>query len=99
MDLRTPDQVVVLVRFKAVLKKDVVADAALVAWAVNQAAPIVWATAVRGVDPNAADPTADEAMWFEGKISQTRAQRIKKKRIAAFANTRYVKLFDGVKQK
>jgi hypothetical protein len=99
MDLRTPDKVVVLIRFQGVLKKDVVADASLVAWAVHQSAPIVWTTAVRGVDPQAPDPMADNAIWFEGKISQTRAQQIKKKRIASFANTRYVKLFDGVKQK
>ncbi len=104
VDSSDPSHVVVTVRWKAPLglllearKKKLVEEAAAIASIVANNGPISRTIAVRAVDVTAADLTSDEAILFEGKISRTRAANIKRDdKLADYAETRYLKLFDGV---
>ncbi len=67
-------------------------EATLLALRVSKAAPIsadirLWAT----------DPASKEHKLFDGMITGEAAQRIQEARIADFAATRYIKLFEHVK--
>lgn len=99
LDWGDPSHVVAAVTWKGIDKSKLVQEASLLAKVLADEAPIVTTIAVRGVDPRVKDPASDEAMWFEAKISRTRALRIDKDRIADFADRRYIRLFDGVVQK
>ena len=77
-------------------KKKLVEEAALVATTVVTAAPMTKTIALRGVDPSAADKNADDAGWFDAKISGLNARRIDAPKIWEYATTRYRRLFDGI---
>jgi hypothetical protein len=62
-------------------------------------AKIIKTIAIRAVDPTAPDKDAPAAIWFEGKITRTNAQRIDKTKVSDYAETRYLRLFDGVVRK
>jgi hypothetical protein len=94
-----PAHVVVQVTWLSIDKKKLPEEAAILAASLSSEAKIVKTIAIRGVDPAAADPTADAAVWFEAKITRTNAQRIDKTKVADYAETRYLKLFDGVVRK
>lgn len=99
LDYSDPDHVVALLTWKGGDKKLLEEEAALVAKTISDSSPIVRTIAVRGVNPLAQDATADEATWFEAKITRDRAARIDPKSIKDFADTRYIRLFDNVTRK
>lgn len=94
-----PAHVVVQVTWLSIDKKKLPEEAAVLAASLASEAKIVKTIAIRGVDPSAADPTGDTAVWFEAKITRANAQRIDKTKVADYAETRYLKLFDGVVRK
>jgi hypothetical protein len=98
IDYSDPSHVIAYVTWMGIDKKKLVEEASLVAAIVAKEAPFVTTIAIRGVDPKAKDKTADTAMWFEAKISRDKADRIEKTKIVDYAETRYIRLFDGVKQ-
>ena len=65
-------------------------DAAAVAWAVGQGAPIVKTVAMWCTDKTG-------TKQFSGKIDRQASLRIEPARIDRFAKTRYIKLFEDVK--
>lgn len=99
LDYGDPSHVVAAVTWKGIDKKKLVEEAALIARVLADESKITRTIAVRGVDPRAPDRQADEATWFEAKISRMRAERIDKAKIADYAQSRYLRLFDGVVQK
>jgi hypothetical protein len=99
LDATDPTHVVVRVSWLGIDKKKLPEEAALVASLVAKAAPLTKTIALRGVDPTAVDKTADEAGWFDAKISRLNASRIEEAKIYEYATTRYVRLFDGVVQR
>jgi hypothetical protein len=99
LDASDPSHVVVRVSWLGIDKKKLPEEAALVAGIIAKAAPITKTIALRGVDPSAADKTADEAGWFDAKISRLNASRIEEAKIYEYAATRYIRLFDGVVQR
>ena len=92
-----PAHVVAQVTWLGVDKKKVLDEASLLAVTLASEAKITKTIAIRAVDPGAADKLADEAMWWEGKITRPNAARIDKAKIGDYALTRYVRLFDGCK--
>ena len=92
-----PSHVVAQVTWLGIDKKKVVDEAALLAVTLANEAKITKTIAIRAVDPGAADKLADEAMWWEAKITRPNAARIDKAKIADYALTRYTRLFDGCK--
>lgn len=92
-----PAHVVAQVTWLGIDKKKVVEEASLLAVALANEAKITKTIAIRAVDPGAADKLADEAMWWEAKITRPNAARIDKAKIADYALTRYTRLFDGCK--
>lgn len=96
LDASDPAHVVVRVAWLGIDKKKLLEEASLVAATVVAEAPMVKTMALRGVDPSAADKNADEAGWFDAKISGLNARRIDGPRIWEYAATRYRRLFDGV---
>jgi hypothetical protein len=94
-----PSHVVVQVTWLGVDKKKLVEEASVLAASLAAEAKIVKTIAIRAVDPGAADKMADEAVWFEAKITRTNAARIDKTKVADYAETRYLRLFDGVVRK
>lgn len=99
LDYSDPSHVVAAVTWKGIDKKKLVEEAALIARLLAEEAKITKTIAIRGVDPRAVDMKADEATWFEAKISRMRAERIDKDKIPTYAQSRYLRLFDGVVQK
>jgi hypothetical protein len=99
LDFSDAKHVVGTVRWVAGAQKDLTAEASLVAWVLSHEAPIVKTIALRAVEPSAKDRTIDEARVFDAKISATAARRIERDHIADYAETRYVRLFDGVFRK
>lgn len=99
LDYSDPSHVVAAVTWKGLSKPKLVEEAALLAHVLARRTKIVRTIALRGIDPRAADPNADDATWFEAKISQMRADKIEKAKIADYAKTRYLRLFDGVVQR
>jgi hypothetical protein len=77
-------------------KKKLVEEASLVASTVIANAPMTKTIALRGVDPAAADKTAETAGWFDAKISGLNARRIDVPKIWEYAATLYRRLFDGI---
>ena len=96
LDASDPAHVVVRVSWLGIDKKKLVEEAALVATTVVTAAPMTKTIALRGVDPSAADKNADDAGWFDAKISGLNARRIDAPKIWEDATTRYRRLFDGI---
>ena len=96
LDHTDPSHVVARVSWLGIDKRKLVEEAALVASILAEAAPITKTIALRGVNPSAADPTADDAGWFDAKISRLNASRIEKPKIWEYATTRYKRLFDGI---
>ena len=96
LDHADPSHVLARVSWLGIDKKKLVEEAALVAATLAETAPITKTIALRGVDPGAADRTADEAGWFDAKISRLNASRIEKAKIWEYATTRYKRLFDGI---
>ena len=94
-----PSHVVAQVTWLGVEKAKLVEEAALLAATLAVEAPIVKTIAIRAVDPAAPDKTADDAAWFEAKITRLNATHIQKDKIADYAETRYLRLFDGVIRK
>lgn len=92
-----PSHVVAQVTWLGIDKKKVVDEAALLAVTLANEAKITKTIAIRAVDPTAADKLADEAMWWEAKVTRPNAARIDKTKIADYALTRYARLFDGCK--
>lgn len=92
-----PSHVVAQVTWLGIDKKKVVDEAALLAVTLANEAKITKTIAIRAVDPTATDKLADEAMWWEGKITRPNAVRIDRAKITDYALTRYVRLFDGCK--
>lgn len=99
LDYGDPSHVVAAVTWRGIDKKKLVEEAALIARVLADEAKITRTIAVRGVDPTAPDRQADAATWFEAKISRMRAERIDKAKIPDYAQSRYIRLFDGVVQK
>jgi hypothetical protein len=99
LDYSDPNHVVARVSWLGIDKKKLDQEASLVAFVLASEAPIVKTIAIRAVDPTAADKTADDASWFDAKISRDKAAHIQKDKIADYAETRYSKLFDGVTRK
>lgn len=96
LDASDPTHVVVRVAWLGIDKKKLLEEASLVAATVVKEAPMVKTLALRGVDPSAADKNADEAGWFDAKISGLNARRIDVPKIWEYATTRYRRLFDGI---
>lgn len=96
MDASDPAHVVVRVSWLGIDKKKLVEEASLVAATVIASAPMTKTLALRGVDPSAADKNADDAGWFDAKISGLNARRIDTPKIWEYATTRYRRLFDGI---
>ena len=96
LDYTDPSHVVARVSWLGIDKKKLVEEGALVAAILAETAPIIKTIALRGVDPGAADPNADDAGWFDAKISRLNAARIEKAKIWEYATTRYKRLFDGI---
>jgi hypothetical protein len=96
IDASDPSHVVVRVAWLGIDKKKLIEEASLVAATVIEHAPMTKTMALRGVDPSAADKTADEAGWFDAKISGLSARRIDVPKIWEYATTRYRRLFDGI---
>jgi hypothetical protein len=96
LDTSDPSHVVARVSWLGIDKKKLVEEACTVSAAIVEAAPMTKTIAIRGVDPTAADKTADTASWFDAKISGLNALRIEKAKIWEYAATRYRRLFDGV---
>ncbi len=96
IDASDPSHVVVRVAWLGIDKKKLIEEASLVAATVIEHAPMTKTMALRGVDPSAADKTADEAGWFDAKISGLNARRIDVPKIWEYAATRYRRLFDGI---
>jgi hypothetical protein len=96
LDASDPTHVVVRVAWLGIDKKKLLEEASLVAATVVKEAPMVKTMALRGVDPSAADKNADEAGWFDAKISGLNARRIDVPKIWEYATTRYRRLFDGI---
>lgn len=92
-----PSHVVAQVTWLGVDKKKIVEEAATLASALASEARIVKTIAIRAVDPTASDKLADSAMWWEAKITRSQAGRIDRAKIADYAATRYLRLFDGCK--
>lgn len=92
-----PSHVVAQVTWLGIDKKKVVEEAAILASALANEAKIVKTIAIRAVDPSASDKLADTAMWWEAKITRAQAGRIDPSKIADYAATRYLRLFDGCK--
>lgn len=92
-----PSHVVAQVTWLGIDKKKVVDEAALLAVTLASEAKITKTIAIRAVDPTATDKLAEEAMWWEAKITRPNAARIDKAKIADYALTRYTRLFDGCK--
>jgi hypothetical protein len=97
LDYSDPSHVVALVSWLGVDKKKVAEEASTIAYELAQNAKITKTIAIRAVDPNAADKESDAAMWWEAKITKAQATRIDKTKIADYAYTRYMRLFDGCK--
>ncbi len=96
LDASDPAHVVVRVSWLGIEKKKLVEEASLVAATVIANAPMTKTLALRGVDPGAADKDADDAGWFDAKISGINARRIDTPKIWEYATTRYRRLFDGI---
>ncbi len=96
LDDSDPSHVVARVSWLGIEKKKLVEEAALVAAILAETAPITKTIALRGVNPAATDRSADDAGWFDAKISRLNASRIEKPKIWEYATTRYRRLFDGV---
>ncbi len=92
-----PSHVVAQVTWLGIDRKKVLEEASLLAATLAAEAKITKTIAIRAVDPGAADKLADEAMWWEGKITRPNAVRIDRAKIPDYALTRYVRLFDGCK--
>ncbi len=97
LDYSDPSHVVALVTWLGLDRKKVVEEASTIVASVVEGAKITKTIAVRAVDPAAPDKTADSAMWWEAKITHTQATRIDKSKVADYATTRYLRLFDGCK--
>lgn len=96
-DYSDPSHVVAQVTWLGLDKRKVLEEASRLAFALATDAKIVKTIAIRAVDPAAADKLSDEAMWWEAKITRAQAGRIDKAKIPDYAQTRYVRLFDGCK--
>jgi hypothetical protein len=96
-DASDPSHVVASVVFRGGDIKKVVQEAALVAKAIGDVAPITKTLAIRVVSPTAPDRTADAAIWFEGKMNAERSANIDAARVKDFADSRYIRLFDGIR--
>jgi hypothetical protein len=96
LDATDPTHVLVRVSWLGIDKKKLVEEASLVASTVIANAPMTKTIALRGVDPTAADKTAETAGWFDAKISGLNARRIDAPKIWEYAATRYRRLFDGI---
>lgn len=96
-DASDPSHVVAQVTWLGIDKKKVLEEASRLAYGLANDAKIVKTIAIRAVDPSASDKLSDEAMWWEAKITRAQAGRIDKTKIADYATTRYVRLFDGCK--
>jgi hypothetical protein len=99
LDFTDAKHVVGTVRWVAAEKKNLNAEASLVAFVLAHEAPIVKTIALRAVDATAKDRTTEDARLFDAKISSTNAARIDRDHIGDYAETRYVRLFDGVVRK
>ena len=98
LDYSDPSHVVASVRWKGVSKKKLVQEASLIAYTLGVEVPIAKTIVMRAVNPRADDPVNDKAMWFEARTSPERAKKmIDKERIKDFADSRYIRAFDGVK--
>lgn len=96
-DYSDPGHVVAQVTWLGLDKKKVLEEASRLSSALANDAKIVKTIAIRAVDPASSDKLADEAMWWEAKITRAQAARIDKAKIPDYAQTRYVRLFDGCK--
>lgn len=96
-DASDPSHVVAQVTWLGIDKKKVVEEASKLAFGLANDAKIVKTIAIRAVDPGASDKLADDAMWWEAKITRAQASRIDKAKIPDYATTRYLRLFDGCK--
>lgn len=99
LDYSDPSHVVAAVTWRGIIKDKLMEEAATLARTLSDEAKIVRTIAIRGVDPRAPDKSADEATWFEAKISRNLAERIQKDKIPDYAKTRYRRLFDGIVEK
>ena len=94
-DYSDPSHVVAQVTWLGLDRKKVLEEASRLSAALASEARIVKTIAIRAVDPSAADKLSEEAMWWEAKITRGQASRIEKSEISDYAQTRYVRLFDG----
>ncbi len=97
IDDTDPTHVVASVRWLGIDKKKAFDEASMIAHAIASQAPIVKTIAIRAVDPGAKDPTSDEAIWLEARITRQIALRIQKDKIVDYGQSRYRQLFDGQK--
>jgi hypothetical protein len=98
LDYSDPSHVVASVRWRGIKKKRLVQEASIIARTLADEVPIAKTIVMRAVNPRVKDPTADVAMWFEARTSPDRAKKmIDMNRIKDFADSRYIRAFDGVK--
>ncbi|MBI5495228.1 MAG: hypothetical protein HY904_09365 [Deltaproteobacteria bacterium] len=91
LDTEDPSHVVAYVAWKGDQEKLLEEEASLLVFTVMNEAPIVTTLSVRAVDPK-----DGETALFEGKIAADNVGRIQKERINSFADSMYIKWFDGV---
>lgn len=96
LDTSDPSHVLASVGWLGIDKKKLVEEASLVASTIATAAPFTKTIALRGADPSASDKTADNAGWFDAKMTGANAKRIEQPKIWEYAATRYKRLFDGI---
>lgn len=97
LDYTDPSHVVASVTWMAMDKKKVVQEAAAIAKVLADSAPITKTIALRAVAPGTKDPNDEASIWFEAKSARARAKNIDPDRIKDFADSRYIRLFDGVR--
>jgi hypothetical protein len=97
LDYSDPSHVVASVVWMAMDQKKVVQEAATLAKTLADTVPIAKTIAIQAMKPGEKDPKNKAAVWFEAKAGPKRVAKIDPKRIKDFADSRYIRLFDGVK--
>jgi hypothetical protein len=97
LDYSDPSHVVASVVWMAMDQKKVVQEAATIAKTLADTVPIAKTIAIQAMKPGEKDPKNKAAVWFEAKAGPKRVANIDPKRIKDFADSRYIRLFDGVK--
>ncbi len=97
LDVSDPAHIVAGVRWVGGDKKKLVEEATLLAVKMHETAQFSKTLALRAVVPGEKAGSENPRIWYEATMASERAKNIDPKRIKDFANSRYSRLFDGVK--